>query len=316
MKKRALIIGHSGQDGFYLTQTLESQNYEVFGVSSSAQFNLESFNIGATAITDFGFCEKLFTQILPDEVYYLAALHQSSIEKSYDDLKFYKDTIDVNANGLLNFLECIVKYKLECRLFYASSSHIFGGTSSLIQNEETPYCPVSIYGVSKVLGMQYCDLYRQKGVFCSVGIFYNHESPRRSSKFVSKKIIETAVKISKGEASELVLGDLSAKIDWGFAPDYVKAAHAILQTNASGVFVISSGSIHTIEDFVGIAFEQLNLNWKDYVKVNSNIILKKSVTILQGDNSKLKQQTNWEASLSFKQMVEVLVANELMNELA
>jgi GDPmannose 4,6-dehydratase len=312
LKKKALIIGHSGQDGFYLTQTLESLNYEVYGISNSALLNFDSFDIDKGVITDFAYCEKVFKAILPDELYYLAALHQSSIEKSYDDLTFYKETIDVNANGLLNFLECIAKHKLDCKLFYASSSHIFGGTSSLIQNEETPYCPVSIYGVSKVLGMQYCDLYRQKGVFCSVGIFYNHESPRRSSKFVSKKIIETAVKISKGEASELVLGDLSAKIDWGFAPDYVKAAHAILQVNESGVFVISSGSLHTIEDFVGIAFEQLNLNWKDYVKVNSNIILKKSVTVLQGDNSKLKQLTNWEASLSFKQMVEVMVGNELM----
>ena len=312
MKKRALIIGHSGQDGFYLTQTLESLNYEVFGVSNSATLNLDSFSIAKGEITDFGFCENLFSAILPDEVYYLAALHQSSIEKSYDDLKFYKDTIDVNANGLLNFLECIVKYKLECKLFYASSSHIFGGTASLTQNEETPYCPVSIYGVSKVLGMQYCNLYRQKGVTCYVGIFYNHESPRRSSKFVSKKIIETAVKISKGEASELVLGDLSAKIDWGFAPDYVRAAHAILQTNESSDFIISSGSLHTIEDFVSIAFEQLNLNWRDYVKINSNIILKKSVTVLQGDNSKLKRLCNWEPTLSFKQMVEVLVANELM----
>jgi GDPmannose 4,6-dehydratase len=312
LKKRALIIGHSGQDGFYLTQTLESLNYEVFGVSNSASLNLESFVVSKGAITDFAFCENLFSAILPDEVYYLAALHQSSIEKSYDDLNFYKDTIDVNANGLLNFLECIVKYKLECKIFYASSSHIFGGTNTLIQNEETPYCPVSIYGVSKVLGMQYCELYRQKGVFCTVGVFYNHESPRRGSKFVSKKIIETAVKISKGEASELVLGDLSAKIDWGFAPDYVKAAHAVLQLDESGVFVISSGSLHTIEDFVGIAFEHLNLNWKDYVKVNSNIILKKSVTVLQGDNSKLKSLCNWEPTLSFKQMVEVLVANELM----
>lgn len=312
MKKKALIIGHSGQDGFYLTQTLEAQNYEVFGVSNSSRLNLDDLDIGEGLVTDFAFCEKLFNQTQPDELYYLAALHQSSIEQSYDNLNFYKNTIDVNANGLLNFLECIVKYKLDCRLFYASSSHIFGGTSSLIQNEETPYCPVSIYGVSKVLGMQYCDLYRQKGVFCSVGVFYNHESPRRTSKFVSKKIIETAVKISKGEVSELILGDLSAKIDWGFAPDFVKAVHGIMQLNQSGVFIISSGSLHTIEDFVSIAFDQLNLDWRDYVKVNSNIILKKSVTVLQGDNSKLKRVINWKASISFKQMVEVLLANELM----
>ena len=313
MKKKALIIGHSGQDGFYLTQTLESLGYLVYGVSNSATLNLDSLNLEKGEVTDFAYCEKLFCATLPDQVYYLAALHQSSIEKSVDDLRFFKDTIDVNANGLLNFLECIVQYKLACKLFYASSSHIFGGTSSSIQNEDTPTCPVSIYGVSKVLGMQYCDLYRQKGVFCSVGIFYNHESPRRSAKFVSKKIIETAVKISKGEASELVLGDLGAKIDWGFAPDYVRAAHSILQIDKSGVFVISSGSMHTIEDFVRISFEHLNLNWKDYVKVNSNILLKKSVTVLQGDNSKLKRLTNWETSINFKQMVEVLIGNKLMD---
>ena len=197
MKKRALIIGHSGQDGFYLTKTLEAQNYEVFGVSNSSRLNLDDLDIGEGLITDYAFCEKLFNQIQPDELYYLAALHQSSIEQSYDDLSFYKNTIDVNANGLLNLLGCIVKYKLDCRLFYASSSHIFGGTSTLIQNEETPFCPVSIYGVSKVLGMQYCDLYRQKGVFCSVGIFITMNHLDALPNLYPKRLLKQQLKFQK-----------------------------------------------------------------------------------------------------------------------
>lgn len=311
MAKKALIIGHSGQDGYYLTAYLESLNYRVFGVSSSENYGLDGLQIPSGTVTDFNYCAALFSQTLPDEVYYFAALHQSSVEQSFDDLSFYKQTIDTNANGFLNFLACVLQYKKECKIFYASSSHIFGGTSSKEQDEQTPYCPVSIYGVSKVLGMQYADLYRQKGVHCSVGIFYNHESPLRSSKFVSKKIIETAVRIAKGEATELILGDLNAQIDWGFAPDYVRAAHASLQIENSGNFIVSSGTLHTIENFVQLAFDRLDLNWRDYVKVNAQIIQKKSVTILKGNNQKILEQTHWKPSVSFREMVELMVESQI-----
>ncbi len=259
MVKKALIIGHTGQDGYYLTNHLESLGYGVFGVSSSSFYNLEDVTLPDGGVTMESFCDALIDKLIPDEVYYLAALHQSSIEKNVDDLKFYKDTIEVNAFGLLNMLSSLSKYSPSCKVFYASSSHIFADTSSITQDESTPTCPISIYGVSKVLGMQFCDLYRKKNIFCSVGIFYNHESPRRQSKFVSKKIVETAVAIFRGQKNELILGNLQARVDWGYAPDYIQAAHKILQLTSSGPKIISSGTMHSIEDFIVRVFGLLNL---------------------------------------------------------
>lgn len=311
MTKKALIVGHTGQDGFYLTQILESRNYQVYGLSSSATYVTDGSKFQQGNLLDTAYAESLIELIQPDELYYLAAVHQSSIEQNFDDLSFYKQTLDVNANAYLNTLNALIKFAPDCKVFYASSSHIFGGTSTQVQNEDTPVCPVSIYGVSKVLGMHFTELYRQKGLDASCGILYNHESPRRLSKFVSKKIVETAVKIYKKEADELVLGDLSASIDWGYAPDYMLAAHLIVNSGHPGNYVISSGHLYTVKDFVEAVFAYLNLNWQDYVRENKVIILKRSVTILKGDNSKLKSTTNWNNSVDLKGMIAILIEAEL-----
>lgn len=311
MTKKALIVGHTGQDGFYLTQLLESRNYQVYGLSSSAAYVSDGSEFQQGNLLDVSYAESLIELIQPDELYYLAAVHQSSVEQSFDDLSFYKQTLDVNANAYLNVLNALVKLAPACKVFYASSSHIFGGTSTQVQNEDTPVCPVSIYGVSKVLGMHFTELYRQKGLDASCGILYNHESPRRLSKFVSKKIVETAVKIYKKEADELVLGDLNASIDWGYAPDYMLAAHLIVNAGQPGNYVISSGHLYTVKDFVEAVFAYLNLNWQDYVRENKGIILKRSVTILKGDNSKLKSATNWSNSVDLKGMIAILIEAEL-----
>ena len=312
MNKKALIVGHTGQDGFYLREILLSNHYDVVGISQSEVYSNFDFQFRKGDVCDATYTDDLIKAFKPDELYYLAALHQSSVETSYNDLEFYKKSIDVNAYGLLNFLNSLLTFYPSCKVFYASSSHIFGGTPYDIQNEETSYCPVSIYGITKVLGMQFCELYKQKGVFCSAGIFYNHESPRRDSKFVSKKIVETAVAIKLGKKDKLELGDLSAKIDWGYAPDYVYAAFLILQNQNAGNYIISSGQLHTVEDFVAEVFNLLQLDWKQYVVENKQIILKKSVTILRGDSTKLKTDTKWKNSVSFNEMIKILVENELM----
>ena len=311
MTKKALIVGHTGQDGFYLTQILEAHNYSVYGLSSTGNYHSKGESFEHGNLLDVAFAERLITAIQPDELYYLAAVHQSSVEQSYDDLSFYKQTLDVNANAYLNVLNALVKLVPNCKVFYASSSHIFGGTASHMQNEDTPVCPVSIYGVSKVLGMHFSDLYRQKGLDVSCGILYNHESPRRHSKFVSKKIVETAVKIYNKEATELVLGDLSATIDWGYAPDYMQAAHLIVNAGKPGNYVISSGHLYTVQDFLEAVFDQLGLQWRDYVKENKGLILKRSVTILKGDSSKLRQTTGWNNSVDLKGMIAILLESEL-----
>jgi len=309
--KKALIVGHTGQDGFYLTQLLESKQYLVYGLSSNSIYASDASSFAHGSLLDVSYAEEIIKQLQPDELYYLAAVHQSSVEQSTDDLPFFKQTLDVNSNAYLHVLNSLLKHAPECKVFYAASSHIFGGTTTTLQNEETPVCPVSIYGVSKVLGMQLSDLYRQKGMEVSVGILYNHESPRRLSKFVSKKIVETAVKIYKKEANELVLGDLSASIDWGYAPDYMLAAHMMLNAGQPGNYIVSSGSLHTVQDFVEAVFQRVGLDWRTYVKENKGIILKRSVTILRGDNTKLKTKCGWSASVDLKDMIDILVQAEL-----
>lgn len=310
MKKKALIIGHTGQDGYYLTSLLLEQGYEIIGLSSQAVFSNSVYKPESGSITDAEYTASVIQEWQPDELYYLAALHQSSVDQSIDDLSFYKATIDVNAIGLLNLLNSIEKYHRSCKVFFAASSHVFGGTALPVQDEQTPVCPVSIYGVSKVLGMQFCDLYRQKGIFCSVGIFYNHESPRRQSKFVSRKIVETAVSISLGLTDVLELGDLNAKIDWGYAPDYMRAANMMLTSGKPENYIVSSGALHTVGDFVHLVFNELGLNSEMYVKENRSIILKKSVTTLQGNNDKLRKDTGWCPTVTFNEMVKLLVKAE------
>lgn len=311
MKKKALIIGHTGQDGYYLRTQLAESGYAILGISTSEIYDseLSGFQIGK--VTDPDYALKLIDAYRPDELYYLAALHQSSGEKSGDDLSFYHATLEVNAHGFLNLLGAIERCGSVCKVFYASSSHVFGGSPTTEQSEETPFKPVSIYGISKVLGMSFCDLYNDKGLFSCSGIFYNHESPRRASKFVSKKIVENAVAISKGRKEPLVLGDLNARIDWGYAPDYVRAARLMLQQELPGHYIVSSGHLHTVKDFVSLVFSNLNMNWEDHVQTDGKLILKKSVTQLKGDNAKLRNQCGWSPSVSFEEMVNILVNAEL-----
>ena len=311
MNKRALIIGHSGQDGFYLRTHLQSLSYDVYGVSSSSVFASDQTVIPLGSITDPDYIKSLIQIVSPDEIYFFAALHQSSVEQNFSDLSFYEATIQTNAMAWLYVLEATLTLKPSAHLFFASSSHVFVGTKKLIQDETTAFAPVSIYGISKVLGMQFSDMYRQKGLKCFCGIFYNHESPLRAAKFVSKKIVQTAVAIKQGRANELILGDLSAEIDWGYAPDYVKAAHLLMQTEQAGDYIISSGQLNTVKQFVDLVFEELSLNPTEFVKVNQSIIQKTSTTVLQGNNEKMKALTKWEASVTFEEMVKLLVAAEL-----
>ncbi|MCC6817614.1 MAG: GDP-mannose 4,6-dehydratase [Bacteroidia bacterium] len=311
MNKKALVIGHSGQDGAYLVDLLEQSNHLVFGVSSKLVYTNSDLVIELGDLSNPAYCTHLLKTIQPDYLFYLAAVHQSSVDASVDDLPFYQQTLTVNANNYMNLLNGIQMLELSTKVFYAASSHVFAGTTSKVQNESTPFEPVSIYGISKVLGIHLSDLYRNKGVHIAVGILYNHESPKRASKFVSKKIVETAVAIKLGTKSELVLGDLNATIDWGYAPDYMYAALSLLQTGKSENYIISSGQLHTVGDFVKSVFQKLNLDWSSFVKTDKNILLKKSTNILLGDNQKIQNDINWKPSVSFDEMIEILVNSEL-----
>ncbi len=306
--KTALIISYTGQDGTYLKELLIGMNYRVVGLSSSEIYDNENRGVKHGSIENPDFVAHLLKEVMPDELYYLAAVHQASVDKQMNDFELVEKSFAINTRALLNFLHVLSSLNPTCRLFYAASSHIFGQTESEMQNEQTAFNPICAYGISKTAGIQLCRFYRNNhGLFAAVGIFYNHESPLRSAKFVSTKIVTSAIAIKYGKQNELVLGDLNASIDWGYAPDYVKAAHKMLQLNKADDFIISSGVKHTVGEFVETVFDQLDLDWRQHVRVNPDIITKQNKRNLLGDNSKLRLATDWNPSVDFREMVSILV---------
>lgn len=308
---KAIVVGYTGQDGTYLSALLFERGYEVFGVSSKSvsqnKYGIHKLDIINSV--EVSICVK---KIQPDEIYFLAAVHQSSIDTQVDDGELIQKSFDVNVKSFINFLEAVRLYSPRTKIFYAASSHVFGNPEMFPQDESTPLNPNCIYGITKTAGIRACYFYRENhNVFASVGIFYNHESPLRESKYVSKKIIETAVEIESGKKNELILGDLESEIDWGYAPDYMKAVHGMMQLSKPDDFVISSGEKHTIRDFVDGVFAYLKLDWKKYVKTNPSLITKKQKRNLFGNNMKIKQAFGWSPSVNFNQLIKILTDAEM-----
>lgn len=309
--KKAIIVGHTGQDGAYLSSLLLEKKYEVTGISSKS-VSANRYGTATVDIQQFSQVEGTIKKIRPDEVYYLAAVHQSSADIQIEDGELFQNSFDVNVKALVNFLESIRKLSPDSKLFYAASSHIFGSPATSPQDELTPLRPNCIYGITKTAGMRACHFYRESHkVFTSVGIFYNHESPLRESKYVSKKIVETAAAIKLGNKNELTLGNLESQIDWGYAPDYMNAVYAMMQLPEADDFIISSGELHTIKDFVEGVFDYLALDWKKYVKVKPSLITKKQKRNLFGNNQKIKTATGWFPTVNFKELIKILVDAEM-----
>lgn len=312
--KKTIIVGHTGQDGSYLYKHLREKRYDIIGIASRS---IDSTSHQPDLSKHINIIEresvyKLIDNYQPDEIYYLAAVHHSSVDTQYDESELFNKSIEINLVALINFLEGIKKYSKNTKLFYAASSHLFGNPTENIQTELTPFRPNCIYGITKTAGVHTCHFYRSNhGIMVSVGILYNHESPIRSSKFVSKKIVETAIAIKNKTHQQLVIGNLNAKIDWGYAPDYVNAMHKILQLNAADDFIISSGSIHTVGDFVRGVFEYLGLDWSEYVIEDPDLITKKPKNNLYGNNQKLRTITGWDNTVSFNELIEIMVKAEL-----
>jgi GDPmannose 4,6-dehydratase len=309
---KALIIGHTGQDGTYLWKLLGEKNYDLMGVSNTSALSSQKGNLEPVDIRNYNEVEKLIRNYQSDELYYLAAVHQSSSDKQMEEGELFQKSIDINSKAFINFLEAIRLHSKATKIFYAASSHIFGETTSAVQDENTPLNPNCIYGITKTMGIRAGHFYRDNyGVFASVGIFYNHESPLRASKYVSKKIVETAVAIKHGLKDKLILGNLDHRVDWGYAPDYVEAAYKILQLNAPDDFIIASSVTHSIQDFTEEVFAYLGLDWKKYVEINSHLITKKQKQNLSGNNEKLKNATGWKNSVTFSGLIKILVDTEL-----
>jgi len=309
---RALIFGVTGQDGSYLSDFLLSKNYEVHGViRRSSSFNTgridglykdpheeTKFFLHFGDLSDSSSIRNVIAKVKPDEIYNLAA--QSHVRVSFDIPEY---TCDVNALGTLRILEAIKDINPKIRFYQASSSEMFG-KSPAPQNENTPFYPRSPYGASKVFAYWITKNYREAyEIFACNGILFNHESPRRGSTFVTKKIIEAVIKIKQGKQKYLYLGNLDAKRDWGSAKDYVEAMWLMLQQDMADDYVIATGENHSVKEFLDEAFKLANLDWKEYVKIDKRYFRPAEVDMLCGDSTKALDKLSWKPKTGFKQLI-------------
>jgi GDPmannose 4,6-dehydratase len=307
MKKTALITGITGQDGSYLAEILLAKGYEVHGIIRRAStFNtqridhlyLDPHNPTAKLflhygdLTDGSRLVTLLAEIKPDEIYNLAA--QSHVRVSFDEPEYTGDTTGL---GTIRLLEAMRQSVPEARFYQASSSEMFGAASPP-QNENTEFYPRSPYGVAKVYSYWITKNYREAyGLFATNGILFNHESPRRGETFVTRKITRAVARISKGLQSELFLGNLDARRDWGYAPEYVVAMWKMLQTDVAEDFVVGTGTDVSVRDFVQMSFEHVGLDWEKYVRFDERYLRPTEVDTLVGDASKAEKTLGWKASV-------------------
>jgi len=301
-----MIVGSRGQDGLLLSDLLRGKKYEVLGIAKP-----DSTARGSTGSVDIFSADAVHTfvkKFQPHEIYYLVAHHHSAQESMAESLNLESLSQLTHVDGLRHFLEAMLHSCPQSRLFYAASSLIFGNTKELLQNENTPFKPDTIYGKTKLSGLLLCRKYRtEHGIFASSGILYNHESPLRSEKFVSQKIIEAAVNIKKGVGRELVVGDLDVLTDWSYAGDFVEAMVKILAAPAPDDFIVASGVGRSVREFIEVTFGLLGLKWQDFVKVDPGLVQRKKA-ILVGDAQKLKVATGWVPKTTFTDMIRIMIA--------
>ncbi|MEF7439063.1 GDP-mannose 4,6-dehydratase [Paenibacillus lautus] len=315
MNKKALITGITGQDGSYLAELLLSKGYKVYGLRRRTSVpileNIEHIKNEIEFIEgdllDQGSLINAVKKSNPDEVYNLAA--QSFVATSWDQPVL---TGQATGMGVTNMLEAVRIVKPEARFYQASSSEMFGKVVETPQKETTPFYPRSPYGVAKVYGHWITVNYRESfDMYACSGILFNHESPRRGVEFVTRKVTDAVARIKLGLQSELRMGNLDAKRDWGFAGDYVKAMWLMLQQETPDDYVISTGETHTVEELVQIAFDHVGLNWRDYVVIDPKFVRPAEVDLLLGDCTKAKGKLGWELEVGFKELVTMMVDSDL-----
>lgn len=316
--KKAFVTGVTGQDGSYLVELLLDKGYEVHGlVRRSSQFaigahegRLSHEELGTNRLhlhygdlSDFGSLFRIINEVKPDEVYNLGAM--SDVRVSFDIPEY---TADVSGTGALRVLEAVRHGgKKDTRIYQASTSEMFGKVTEIPQTETTPFNPRSPYGTAKLFAHLKCRNYRDGyGMFISTGILFNHESPRRGPNFLTRKITRGVSDIATGRRSKLYLGNLDAKRDWGYAPEYVEAMWRMLQHRSPGEFVIATGETHTVREFVEEAFALAGLSWNKYVEIRPELFRPAEVDVLLGDPSKAKRELGWAPKVTFKQLVKIL----------
>jgi len=316
--KKALITGITGQDGSYLADLLLEKGYEVHGIIRRAStFNTSRIDHlyadphvnGVRLFLHFGDLSdslnitRLIDRIGPAEIYHLGA--QSHVRVSFD---IPENTSDVTGLGTIRILEAIRESHVQARFYQASSSEMFGKVQEVPQTEKTPFWPRSPYAVAKVFAYWATVNYRESyGMHASNGILFNHESPRRGATFVTRKITRAVARIKKGVQKDLYLGNLDAKRDWGYAPEYVEGMWRILQHDEPDDYVLATNETHSVREFVETAFGHAGLDWKEFVKYDAHYERPAEVDLLIGNPAKAKEVLGWEAKVRFNDLVKIMV---------
>ncbi|MBF2084977.1 GDP-mannose 4,6-dehydratase [Thermoleptolyngbya sp. C42_A2020_037] len=325
-RKRALITGITGQDGSYLSELLLEKGYEVHGIiRRTSTFNTDRIDhiyedphnenarlfLHYGDLTDGTTLRRILEQVQPHEIYNLGA--QSHVRVSFDAPEYTADAVGM---GTLRILEALRDYQQrtgnEVRFYQAGSSEMYGKVQAVPQSESTPFYPRSPYACAKVYAHWQTVNYRESyGLFACNGILFNHESPRRGETFVTRKITRAVARIVAGQQKKLYMGNLDAKRDWGYAKDYVQAMWLMLQQEQPDDYVVATGETHEVREFLELAFGYVNLNWQDYVEFDERYLRPAEVDLLIGDPTKAKTQLGWQPSVSFEQLVYLMVEADL-----
>jgi GDPmannose 4,6-dehydratase len=320
-RKSALITGITGQDGSYLAEHLLAEGYDVQGIVRRVAIEdpgrrfgrishlLDRINLHAASLESYPSIFHVFSQQKYDECYHLAA--QSFVAESFAD---GFSTLNTNIGGTHYMLAALRELQPGCKFYFAGSSEMFGKVREVPQKETTPFHPRSPYGISKVAGFELTRNYREAyGMHCCNGILFNHEGPRRGFEFVTRKISSGVARVKMGLASEVRLGNLDARRDWGHSADYVRAMHMMLQQPEPDDYVISTGETHSVREFCELAFAEVQLDYRDFVKVDEAFYRPAEVDLLIGDPSKARRILGWEPKHTFRELVAEMVQADLAN---
>ena len=316
-KKKAIIIGITGQDGSYLAEFLLKKKYTIHALLRSKQKNKKSrfwriekiikkITFHKISLTEYKKLSNLIKKIKPNEIYHLGS---QGLDYKLIDNFFH---INPNIKGTQNILSIIKEHTPKTRFYFASSSEIFGKVKTSPQNENTKLDPRSAYAISKVTGFELTKKFREiHNLYACTGILYNHESPRRGEYFVTKKIAKGVARIYLGLDKKIKLGSIKSKRDWGHAKDYVKAMWKMMQLKKAQDFVIGTGKQHSVKDFLKIAFKSVNLDYKQYIEINKSLIRKQNINKLKANSSKARRILKWKPQVTFKKLVNEMVKNEI-----
>lgn len=310
--RRAIVVGSDGQDGRLLFDALRREGWSVLGLEPRGVKTHRAAALGGPVnLGDRRAIERLVARFKPDEIYYLAAYNQPAEVRLPDPVEQFERSLPVHVLGPLHFLEAIRTRSPRTRFFYASSCRVFGHPRRR-QDESTPIDPDDVYGITKAGGLFVCRMYRRRwNVFATAGILYNHESPLRAPRYVSRRIVSGLLDVKRGRSRRLVLGDLKARCDWGYAPEFVDAMRRLLAHDRPGDFVIATGRSRTVLDFAKAAARELGLDWRRCVAEDRSLLPEPS-SAWAGNPAKLQHATGWRPRTGLREMIRILIGAEAM----